>query len=305
MRRVKTSLDRQIHQAVELGENAVALKEPLSATAVLFSGMCGSAIGGDILANLFGRTSPVPFLVNRSSGIPHWVGPETLAVFSSYSGNTREVLEAFAAVTGRGARALVVTSGGRLAAAAKEQNVPVLLIPAGLMPRFAVGYLTVPLIPFFRKAGWLTAEDADCAEAAKVVRETPKAKALSLARTIKGRFIHLYGVSGISDAAALRWTTQLAENTKIRASHQVIPECFHNDIEAWPASGAGARKSAAIFLTDKEDPAWIQTKRKFAQSLMKKAGALVFEVPSRGRSLLARMFSLVSFGDHVSLELAR
>ena len=62
---------------------------------------------------------------------------------ASYSGTTEETLACFEAAGALGARRIVVTSGGELAARACAADVPVIPIPGGFQPRAAIAYLLV------------------------------------------------------------------------------------------------------------------------------------------------------------------
>lgn len=108
---------------------------------LLICGMGGSAIGGDIFRVFAASKSPVPILVNRDYGLPAWVDHGTLVVVLSYSGGTEESLSAYDEAGVRGAARIVVTSGGELLERAERDGVPVAIVPGGLAPRCALGYL--------------------------------------------------------------------------------------------------------------------------------------------------------------------
>ena len=55
---------------------------------VVITGLGGSAIGGDLAASLAAVGGDVPVIVNRDYDLPGFVGPGTLVIASSYSGNT-------------------------------------------------------------------------------------------------------------------------------------------------------------------------------------------------------------------------
>ncbi|MEE9465758.1 MAG: bifunctional phosphoglucose/phosphomannose isomerase, partial [Candidatus Neomarinimicrobiota bacterium] len=107
---------------------------------VLFIGMGGSAIGGDMVRVWSDRLASRPMAVLRDYRIPNWVNERTLTVASSYSGNTEETLSATGAAMDKGSRVVAITSGGRLAALAGESGWSRLEIPAGMQPRAAIGY---------------------------------------------------------------------------------------------------------------------------------------------------------------------
>ena len=95
MRSFLLQLDQQIIKAAALARVCSLPKSYKRYSKILFCGMGGSAISGDIVKSLIRAKTSCPFTVYREVGIPNWVDRDTLAVFSSYSGNTREVLENF------------------------------------------------------------------------------------------------------------------------------------------------------------------------------------------------------------------
>ena len=102
------------------------LREPrrrrAPSSAVLICGMGGSAIGGDLVLAALPELA-VPAAVVRGYRLPAWIGPATLVVAASYSGDTEETLACATQALGA-ARAPVVcvASGGRLAAFAEAHG---------------------------------------------------------------------------------------------------------------------------------------------------------------------------------------
>src|SRR6185436_18880587 len=82
------------HIAAALGAcDAQAWEPPIAdPDAVVIAGMGGSAIAAELTAGAFGVKLPRPIVVVRGYTLPAWVGPRTLVVLSSYSGNTEETL---------------------------------------------------------------------------------------------------------------------------------------------------------------------------------------------------------------------
>src|SRR4051794_38917220 len=111
---------------------------------VVIAGMGGSAIGADLAAAAIGLRAQAPITVVRGYELPRWVGPETLVVCASYSGDTEETLQCFEQAGAANAPRVVVTTGGKLAEGARAAaDVPVIGVPAGMQPRAAVVYMTV------------------------------------------------------------------------------------------------------------------------------------------------------------------
>ena len=62
---------------------------------IVFNGMGGSAISGDIIKSLLINKLNIPIFVNRGYSIPKWANKNTLVINQSYSGDTEETLSAF------------------------------------------------------------------------------------------------------------------------------------------------------------------------------------------------------------------
>jgi len=153
-------------------------------------------------------------------------------IASSYSGGTGEVLSASTRRSERGLAIVAITSGGTLGERAARHRLPTVLLPGGLMPRMALGYLLFPAIAVLRTIGLEVATEAEVAEALDVVDrlvtglvpERPSASERGQAarprhrRSLAGR---LWGP--VTGAIAYRWKTDIEENAKAFALSGVIP----------------------------------------------------------------------------------
>jgi glucose/mannose-6-phosphate isomerase len=83
-----------------------------------------------------------------------------------------------------------------------------------------------------------------------------------------------------------------------------VPEHNHNEIVGWQVEGPVTRAIAVLVLRDGEDPAEVTTRLDLVAEYAARQGAAVHEIRSRGESRLARLASLVQFGDSLSLYLA-
>jgi len=300
-----TGLPQQIQEAWQIGKR-YARKDPRrKITNVLFCGLGGSAIGGDILRSLAFEQGRHSFVVCRSNELANWLHSKSLVILSSYSGNTQEVLDAFGIAMRRKANIIIVTSGGKLERLARRRGVPCLKVPSGLPPRCAIGYLTFSLIPLLKKYQLLKVSDEDVRDVFRTLRRFKPSEAKKIARWLKGKTVRLYGSSGILEAVLLRWKAQFAENAKTIISHQLIPEMFHNEIEGWKYPRHIVTNSIAIFFKDRADVPGLKRKIQAAHRHLRREGGKVLEVTSSGKRPLARIFSLIYLGDWVSYELAQ
>jgi glucose/mannose-6-phosphate isomerase len=278
---------------------------------VLVLGMGGSGIAGDVLAAVGGPFVPVPLVVAKGYAPPSFVGPGTLCFAVSFSGNTEETLEAAQAAAAAGARMVVVTAGGELAARAPEWQASQVPLPADIpMPRAALGALAVPLVLVLEQvglfpgaSGWVQAAVAQL----EVRRDALLAgdSAQRIARTI-GRTIPLiFGAGPLGAVAAERWKAQVNENAKAPAFAAALPELCHNEIAGWGQHGDMTRQVFTLveLRHDEEHP---QELRRFelVRDIMAEVVHDVVEVRAVGEGPLAQLFDLTLMGDMVSLHMA-
>lgn len=301
MKRHLTGLASQIAHGYRIGKSFRLPVSYRSVHNILFFGVGGSAIAGDVLAEVMRHDSPVPFQVLRSSTVPKFTGPDTLAIFSSYSGNTWETTAAFREAVRAGARILILTSGGEFLKNARANRIPYLEIPAGMPPRTAIGCLTFSVLGVLEQGGWIGPHDEAVRMLTASLEKFSPLRARKIARQLYGRVVFLYGPS---TPVLRRWRAQLAENAKTLAAHHTIPEAFHNEMEGWSFPAGFAKKAAAVFFTPPRAPASILRKIRMAQSLIRRQGALVIDIPVPGSSPLQSVFELIYLGDWTSYELA-
>ncbi len=280
---------------------------------IIVLGMGGSAIGGDLLRTLVEPECAVPIFVNRDYQVPAFVDRETLAIASSYSGNTEETLSAFEDARRKGAKLLAITTDGRLAERARELGVPLLTFSYKSQPRAALGHSLIPLVGVLTKLGLVADKSADVEEAAEVmealqeeIRESvPLAEnpAKRLAQRLHGHLPVVYGAGHLAEVAR-RWKTQFNENSKAWSFFEQLPELNHNAVVGYQFPADLAEKVVVVMLTSPLDHPRHRVRFRVTREILARRGVACQEVEARGRSFLAQMLSLVHFGDYVSFYLA-
>ncbi len=303
-----------VKETIELMK-AVQIFKLIKVDNVVISGMGGSGIAGEIVAELFRDKIDVPIFVNREYDLPKWARKDTLTVFLSYSGNTEETLSAFKIASQKKCACICITSGGKLEEFAVKRGVTVVKIPGGLQPRAAIGYLLYSLIFVLQKTGVLThLIDADIEEsiaiASEVVRENvvgvdeASNPAKQMARQLHGSIPQIYGW-GIYAPIATRWRYQFNENSKLIARSDVIPEGNHNDIVGWGCNPEAAEYFSCILLRDRGlESIYLAKRFDFMKTVFSDTVRHVIDVSVKGHSALARLVSLLLIGDYVSCYLA-
>jgi glucose/mannose-6-phosphate isomerase len=303
----------QAKEAVAIG-NAAALKlKTRDIENVVLCGLGGSAIGGDLLRSYLDRELAVPFIVNRTYTLPRFVGPRSLVIISSYSGNTEETNTAHREALRRKALILCISSNGTTEKVARSKKSPLITIPGGLPPRAALGYSFFPLLIALGKLGLIKNKHRDIKETLGMLQEkaveygTPDPAsntALRLAELLRGRMGVVYSSTERFDAVNTRWRGQVAENGKSLLFGHVLPEMNHNELVGWRVLSELMRDMQVIFLRDKDDHKRIAYRMDITKHIIAGHTSRVTEVWSEGTSLLTRMFSLVYLGDWMSFYLA-
>lgn len=306
-------LPRQCHDAWASVASLELPDEDRPIRNIVILGIGGSAISGDLLRTLVVSECPVPIVVNRDYTLPALVGPETLVIVSSYSGNTEETLTTFEFAHRAGARLVAFTTGGKVAACARKWDVPLFSFVYRSQPRAALGYSLIPLLGLLVRLGLIPDKAADVEEAVVVmdawqaeIRETvffEQNVAKQLATRLHGRLPVVYG-SGYLGEVARRWKGQFNENAKNWSVFEQMPELNHNAVVGydWPADLA--EKTIVVMLRSSLDHPNNQVRFDVTAEILAQKGVACEAVHARGERPLAQMLSVVHFGDYVSYYLA-
>jgi len=276
---------------------------------VVLVGMGGSAQAGDLLAGLAGEEG-LAVIVHRDYTPPPFVDEHTLAIFSSYSGNTEETLSSFSASLKSPARMLAITSGGRLRELAKREGVPVFSIDYKAPPRAAVGYSFLGLVGALESLGLLQDKSAQMAEMVEVLEKmagdlgTEKRNpALTLAQRLARRLGVIYG-TGFLQGVARRWKTQLNENAKSWAFFEALPEAHHNSVVGYPFPAALRAGTLVVLLTSTLLSPRHRLRLEITREVLHREKVAYEEVKGEGKTILSQMMSSLYMGDWVSYYLA-
>jgi glucose/mannose-6-phosphate isomerase len=281
---------------------------------ILVSGVGGSAIGGDILRIIAQHKTSIPIAVNRNYDIPAYVNENTLFLAVSYSGNTEETIASVQKASDKKANIICITSGGKIAKMADLMGWGKVILPGGLPPRAATGYLFAPLALILEEIGYLPGVNGEIQETIKILKyiwndyglsaPAEENKALSIARELKRTIPVIWGAQGATEISALRWKTQLNENTKCLAYYNVFPELNHNELVGLEIPDSLISQMVAVFLCDNHEHYRIKKRMEITQNLIADKIKKVIKVNSQGESLMARIYSLCYIGDLVSVYLA-
>lgn len=300
-------------QAWELALNFNLPPDYSQVNKVLILGMGGSAIGGDLVNSLAASEAKVVIMVHRGYELPSFVDSKTLVIASSYSGMTEETLTSFNQALHTDSKKLVITTGGKLKKLAEEENIPVFSFDYKAQPRAALPYNLLPIQAFLQKLGIVSDKSEDVRQTIQVLKELSSRinervplnqnHAKQLARKLHNHLSVIYG-GGILAEVAHRWKTQINENSKAWAFHEVFPELNHNAVVGYQFPSALSRRILVVLLRSPWLHERIKVRYQVTCQLLDQASVSYQFVDGEGTSPLSQIMSLVLFGDYVSYYLA-
>ncbi|HJN92246.1 MAG TPA: SIS domain-containing protein [Dehalococcoidia bacterium] len=278
---------------------------------VVIFGMGGSEAGGDAVASLARLSSHTTVDVVRGHSSP-LVNDHTLAIGSSFSGNTVETLTALRAALEMGAHAFVMSAGGELLDFARARDLPYLAYDWDGPPRTAFGYSFYAPLAVLSRLGIVRVTDRQVQDslaglergAASWNPTIPMAlnEAKPIAQRTAGRIPVILGPSWLG-AASRRWAAQINENAKQLAFALDLPEAVHNFVEGFGALNQHDEIRAIVLTSTALDPRDQRVVEVLAGLIATWTGDLEV-VPVRGDDPLSAVASASYLGDWVSYYLA-
>lgn len=305
-------LPEQVERAAEVAASVDGLPLSDGIDSVVVFGMGGSGIGGDVCSAVAAPTCRVPIVVSKHYGCPGFVGPDTLVLAVSFSGNTEETVTALREAHAAGARLVVVAAGGEMADLAAEWDVPLVRVDDSIpMPRAAIGAVSVPLLVVLERLRLAEGMTAQIDSAVSQLRRRREQLAVTgndadrLAARIGRTLPLVYGGEPLGEIAAWRWKNQFNENPKIPAWCNRIPELTHNELAGWAQHGDVTRQVFSLVLLrhDFEHPN-VGRRFDFVVDACDEVVADIHSVQAEGDGQFAQLMDLVMWGDLVTLHLA-
>jgi len=261
---------------------------------IVFSGMGGSGIVGDILKTLLERENiDIPTLSVKGYELPPFVKDGWMVFCVSYSGNTEETLSVAEIALSRGIKPICISSGGRLKELAKTNGLMHVELPQGYPPRYALGFM---LSALFSLLGISSKNKL------KEKQEEVKEKAKRLAEDLEGYLPVIYATP-LLEAVATRWKTQINENAKTLCYTAILPELHHNEVVG--LENPTTRDTCHfVILYDPDDHERVIKRVNITQELLKDLGISPPTFTGEGERFLDRLLYLIHLGDWTSFYLA-
>lgn len=310
MSKALASFPFQLEKGWELSKLIDASSFSFSPSNIVLSGMGGSAIGGDVLADVMRGLNGFRVEVNRTYSLPKKLDKDVLHVGVSYSGNTEETISSFTEGIEKGLPSLGISSGGKLEEICNRESIPFLKIPQGIQPRAALGYMLSTLLGVVSRLGIhdfsgsiMESIQSARTTAASVAPDIPieKNSSKQLAAWLGSSTPVIISTPAVFSAAE-RMKTQINENAKRFAWLMTMPESNHNDwIPLRLDSTIGQYK--AIILEGIESNPLLRRRMGVVEDKLGEVMG-VRKVASLHGSILDELLRFIVIGDHMSYYLA-
>ena len=307
---VAASLYKQVGYTVELVD---AENDGRALTGVVVAGMGGSALAADFVKVLLGTSLNIPFEVVKGYELPAYVGPSTLVIASSHSGNTEETMACMEQALERGCQLSAIATGGKVKAKAAEKQVMFAEIPHDTQPRMGMIYNLRVLLQILVAYKLVSADVYDElaeteqwleSESDAWTHEMPTTHnyAKQLALIAVGKTPVFYG-GGLTAPVAYKWKISWNENAKNVAFWNQYPEFNHNEFLGWTSHPVDKPFVVFDLVSDLENPR-ILKRFELSDKLLSGKRPKANTVHLAGNTLMKQMLWGCILADFVSIYVA-
>ena len=275
---------------------------------IFICGMGGSALAGEILKMYFEYAKiKTPLFLHRDYLLPFQAGRKDLIFAISYSGNTEETISSFKEALKRKLNVVAITSGGKIAELCQKNRIPLVLIPGGIPPRMALGYLVGALFQILINCQIIPDISENILKLEKKLE--PKKlenKGKRLAQRLKSKIPLIYA-SFFNFPLAKIWKIKFNENSKIPAFANFFPELNHNEMVGFSEIKNLKLKIQnfhLLIIRDQTDHPRILKRMDLTAEILKKRGVKVENIYLKRGNFFKKIFSNLLLADWTSYYLA-
>ena len=305
-------IPEQINQAFFEVKNITPPKSCINAKNVVVAGMGGSALGGRIIDSLIPQRSRTPIEVFTEFHIPNYVNKNTLVIVSSYSGNTQETIYDLDEARRKNAQIFVITTGGKLAKIAKDNNIDPKFNPSG-QPRFALGYSVGAIISILSKCAFIQISSDEMEDLFfslkklnkdfSVENSSKNNVAKSLALKLKRKMPVLVSSEHLVGSCHA-FKNQLNETSKTFSASFDIPELNHHLMEGLKNPAQVIDHLLFLFFESELYSPHVVKRYSITQEVVEKNNVEIIKYPLKSKTKLEQVFEVVTLGAYVGYYLA-
>ncbi len=277
---------------------------------VTIFGMGGSSIAGDIASSLANEFSSVPVSVVKSYEMPAYVGPSSLVIAISFSGNTEETITSSEECFEAGASMVVISSGGELQKLATDWQIEHIKLPKSIpQPRAAIGAMTVPILLILEQVGLMPGAslwiDSTVKHLKKLKGSYDSKLIVDSSKALLNSIPLIYSSAGLGQIAVDRLKKQINENVKAPAFVNVYPELCHNELAGWGVMGDITRQVLSLVQIkfDNVHPQ-LERRMKWVKNILNEQVKEIVELKALGDCDLCQLFDIIYKSDLISLKMA-
>lgn len=296
-------------QCAEAWRDVKKIKIPASYRGVeniVISGMGGSALGGHLIQSLFAKKLKVPIEIVRGYTLPSYVGPKTLLILSSYSGNTEETLTAAAEGKKRKAKIVGLAAGGKLAKFLQKNNYPAYIFKTTYnpsnQPRMGLGYSIFGQIGLLAKCGLLKIDGKEI-DHALGISYRKNSQAENFAKKLQNK-IPLFVASEFLLGNAHVFANQINENAKCFATYFELPELNHHLMEGLKNPAANRKNIVFLLINSDLYLPRNQKRYKILKEVLRRNKIDFIEYRPEAKTKLQQSMETLLFSSYFSFYLA-
>lgn len=278
---------------------------------IVLAGMGGSALAADMARDWLNLS--LPFSVVKDYSLPQFVGPQTLVIACSFSGNTEETLAALTEARSRNAPVVIATGGGRLLELATREALPLIVMEYTGQPRMNVLLNLQAIVEILIAYGLLgEATRTELKSAAERLASTGQTwgpqvafkdnMAKQLAWHCAGKTPVIYASSRFR-SVAYKWKIAFNETSKNMAFCNEYSEFNHNEFIGW-SSHPVEKPFAVLDLHSSFDHPRVTKRFELSDRLLSGLRPKAVPVQLQGETMLEQFAWGNTLADYVSIYLA-
>lgn len=292
------------HKQFEFEPEIINKENLKKADKFIVCGMGGSHLAADLLK---AGKPELNLIVHSDYGLPELNKDElknSLVIFSSYSGNTEEVLDAYNIAKSRGLDMAIISVGGKLLELAQDDSVPYVEMPnTGIQPRSALGF-NIKGLASLMDIKDVSSRLFDLSN--QLDSENFESMGKELANRLKNKVPVIYS-SRRNQSIAYNWKIKFNETGKIPAFYNIFPELNHNEMTGFDVNDESKGLSENfyfIFLKDSSDHPKIQKRMDITSKLYEDRGLTMEFFDLEGDNVWLKIFSSLILADWTAVYTA-
>jgi len=292
-------------------------QEYLQVHSAVVAGMGGSHLGAQLIYSVFESNLKAPLLIVNEYQTPGYIGPETLVLATSYSGNTQETLDFVKEAQDKHAKIICISSGGQLESFAKDHSLPFYTFDSqnnpSRIPRYGSGYLFIAQMVLLAKAGIisLTYQEIDqitsALNSSQVLYDlnapTDQNPAKQLAIKLHQKQVILVASQHLAGSAYI-FKNQLNESAKHFSTMFKIPELNHHLLEGLAHPQEFSSQAIFVFFESLLYHPQNQTRYLVTSEIVAKQGFELFSFKPQSPDPLSQAFETLAFTSYVAIYLS-